>query len=133
MTGPRDPKLIALLFNEAINRRDRDALLSLVTDDHRFIDSAGHVTSGRDAVGRAWSGFFSAFPDYQNVFDAIESREDLVLIRGRSVCSHAELHGPAIWTARITDDKVAEWRVYADDDDTRGALGCAPHRGSSPA
>ena len=117
-----NPKLVAFRFNEAINKRDRSSLAAMLTDDHQFIDSAGHVTAGREATTRAWSKFFQAFPDYRNAFEAVENRESLVLIRGRSTCEHPDLDGPAIWTARIEDDKVAEWRVYEDDAETRESL-----------
>jgi len=34
----RDPKLISLLFNEAIKNQDIDTLSDLMTEDHTFID-----------------------------------------------------------------------------------------------
>ena len=52
---------LVLAFNEAINARDIDQLISLMTDDHRFIDSAGAVVAGKPACAEAWRGFFAAF------------------------------------------------------------------------
>ena len=34
----RNPKLISLLFNEAMNNQDIDTLSDLMTEDHTFID-----------------------------------------------------------------------------------------------
>ncbi len=118
-----DPKLIALLFNEAINARDLERLVACTTDDHRFIDTENNVVSGRDAVERAWRGFFDSFPDYRNHFETLTSRDERVFAIGRSSCSFAPLEGPALWTALIRADRVAEWRVYVDDEASRRALG----------
>jgi hypothetical protein len=117
-----DPKHAVLLFNDCINRRDLTGLLEVVTDDHTFIDAAGGEVRGFSAVKRAWEGFFSAYPDYQNVFSTVASRQQEVVIVGHSVCSHAALQGPAIWTALVRDGLVAEWRVHDDTPETRRAL-----------
>jgi ketosteroid isomerase-like protein len=93
-----------------------------MTDDHRFVDSAGQVVEGKGACVAAWTGFFEACPDYRNVFDEISVRDDLVVIRGRSECSVRELDGPALWSARIADGKVSEWRVYEDNATNRRML-----------
>ena len=81
-------------FNEAINRRDLDALGELMTDDHTFIDSAGNVLAGKEESLGAWRG-----------------------------STQPALDGPAIWTARAADDKFSEWCVYEDTPATRLQLG----------
>lgn len=118
-----DPKLVTLRFNEAINARDLERLVMMITDDHRFIDTEGHVVEGRAAIERAWRGFFDAFPDYCNHFETLTSRGERVFVLGRSTCSFAALAGSALWSALIRGDRVAEWRVYADDEASRRALG----------
>jgi len=123
-TVPRmDPQQIVRDFNEAINARDLDRLTSMLTDDHRFVDSAGQIVSGREAVTAAWSGFFTSCPDYRNEFDTVEARGDGVVVAGRSICSYPDLHDPGLWTARVSGDRVAEWRVYGDTPEQRTALG----------
>lgn len=103
---------VVIDFNDAINRRSLDGLVALMTDDHRFVDSAGSVVEGRDGCRAAWASFFAAFPDYRNVFDDIVLlAEGQVEITGHSECSVAELAGPATWRAEVRDDLVAEWRV----------------------
>lgn len=42
---------------------------------------------------------------------------------GHSECSVDVLDGPAIWTAKIRGDQVAEWRVYDDTQENRTELG----------
>jgi uncharacterized protein (TIGR02246 family) len=59
---------VVTAFKDAINAGDLDALSALMTDDHRFIDTEGHVVDGRAACREAWEGFFAAFPDDCNVF-----------------------------------------------------------------
>lgn len=65
----------------------------------------------------------SLYPDYENHFSTLESRDNLVLIIGHSTCSIEPVDGPALWTAKIENDLVAEWRVYFDTIDNRIKLG----------
>jgi ketosteroid isomerase-like protein len=114
---------IPVMFNDAINSRDIDALAALMTLDHRFIDTAGMTVDGKEACVAAWTGFFAAFPDYRNYFELIDLRGDLAVIAGRSSCSDPRLDGPALWTAVVRDNLVAEWRVYTVTPENRAAHG----------
>lgn len=119
-----DSQRAVIAFNEAINRRDIHALEKLMTDDHAFIDSANAVLAGKQAALNAWKGFFRAFPDYRNYWSTIGPRDGAVMALGRSVCStEPALDGPAIWTAKTSDGKVSEWRVYEDTPANRKRLG----------
>jgi ketosteroid isomerase-like protein len=113
-----------IAFNEAINRRDLDALAGLMTEDHAFVDTAGGAVTGKQAVLEAWAGFFEAFPDYRNEWSAIVSKDGAHVALGRSVCAtEPALDGPAIWTARTREGKVSEWRVFEDTPANRQLLG----------
>jgi ketosteroid isomerase-like protein len=85
MTG-HVPHRAALAFNDAIDRRDLDALGDLMADDHRFIDSDDNVLAGRAAVLEAWAGFFDAFPDYRNEWSKVIASGGALIALGRSVC-----------------------------------------------
>jgi hypothetical protein len=63
-----DDVAVVTSFNEAINAQDLVRLDELMTEAHRFVDSAGATIDGRGACLDAWRGFFAAFPDYRNVF-----------------------------------------------------------------
>jgi catechol 2,3-dioxygenase-like lactoylglutathione lyase family enzyme/ketosteroid isomerase-like protein len=116
------PEHVARLFNERINARDLDGLVALMAPEHVLIDSAGGRVEGRERAREAWRSFFAAFPDYQNHFDTVTARGDRVLITGRSICSHAELAGRALWSAIVRGDRVLEWRAYEDTAEQRAAL-----------
>lgn len=118
-----DPRTLTVTFNEHINNRDVDALARLMTDDHTFIDSAAHETRGRSKCLEAWRGFFTSFPDYRNIFDRLEVENDRVVVVGRSTCSDVRLDGPALWTAKVRDGRLAGWRVYEDTPTNRRTLG----------
>jgi ketosteroid isomerase-like protein len=122
--APNHPQrvAVAIAFNEAINDHDLNALVALMTDDHCFIDSADQIIQGREAVREAWRDFFATFPDYRNIFNLLLERGDRVMIAGHSTSSIPALRGPALWTAVVRGNAIAEWRVYSDDDDTRRAL-----------
>jgi ketosteroid isomerase-like protein len=119
----RDPKSVVLAFNEFINKRDIDGLSAMMTEDHTFIDSSDEVHSGKEMMVAGWKDFFSSYPDYRNHFEIVESRGNLVLVIGHSTCSDDPLDGPALWTAKVEDDLVQEWRVYLDTDENRELLG----------
>jgi ketosteroid isomerase-like protein len=110
-------------FNECIGRRDIAGLSSLMTDDHVFVDGAGNIVSGKERCVAAWKGFFAAFPDYRNVFERTLVAGSEATMVGRSICSHERLAGPALWTAKVSGTRVAQWRVYEDTVENRARLG----------
>ena len=118
-------------FVAAINRRDVAALISRVTEDHVFVDSLGARLVGRDALAEAWTAYLRMVPDYRIVVSALI--ED-----GERVAAFGEAGGtytadgilrdenrwvtPAAWLARLRGGKVAEWRVYADNEPIREVM-----------
>ena len=118
-----DPRALTLKFNEHINNRDLDGLAALMTDDHAFIDTANHAIRGKVRCLEAWRGFFTSFPDYRNEFDLLVVEDNTVSVVGHSHCSDARLNGPALWVARTSAGKLAEWRVYEDTAPNRRMLG----------
>jgi ketosteroid isomerase-like protein len=127
----RDPKLTALQFNEYINDQDVEGLASLMTEDHTFIDRKGKVDEGKETMTKGWIEFFETFPEYRNTFSRVESRDDLVILLGYATWHKGDALDHAIWTARIRDDLVAEWRIYPDTEESRSAIELRPYSVSS--
>jgi len=119
----RDPKLIALQFNERINNHDVDGLAELMTEDHTFIDREGKSGHTKEVMVRGWMEFFRMFPKYRNTFTRIQSKDNLVFIVGSAYWSEEQPYDPVLWTAIIVEDRVQEWRVYADTEANRHAFG----------
>ncbi len=115
----KDPKLIAVEFNEYINKKDLTGLAQLMTDDHAFIDREGKIHQPKNVMIEGWRQFFNEFPDYKNTFTQIESRDNLVAILGYAFWSTKQPYDPVIWTATIVGDLVREWRIYPDTDKNR--------------
>jgi uncharacterized protein (TIGR02246 family) len=101
----------ALRFNDRINQQDPEGLAELMTDDHKFIDSSGNITLGKDAMKEGWKEFFKKYPDYRNKFTTITVQDNVVVMVGYSTCSTKQLEGPNTWTAKIRGGRVSEWRV----------------------
>jgi predicted SnoaL-like aldol condensation-catalyzing enzyme len=119
----RDPKLTALLFNECINNQDLEGLVALMTNNHSLICYDHVDTDDRESSRAAWSSFFEEYPDYANHFARVESRGAFVVLVGHSTCSnHDGSNGPALWSARIEDNRLAEWQVYANNPENRRRL-----------
>jgi uncharacterized protein (TIGR02246 family) len=115
-------------FVKAINGQDVDALAELMTPQHRFIDSLGGVTEGRDTMRAGWVEYFRMVPDY-----TIEIKETfcdgpvvvMLGVVGGTYAADGQLSAenrwqtPAALRALVEEGKVAEWRVYADNEPIR--------------
>ena len=58
----KDPKQIAILFNECINKQDIEALSNLMSDDHTFITEKGMFPNQKKQWFNPGSNFFKCFP-----------------------------------------------------------------------
>lgn len=122
---------VALRFVEAINAHDTAALIGLMTPNHNFVDSLGDSAS-RPAIERGWKQYFRMVPDYWIRIEKTFSEEDsCVLIgtaggtyvpRGGAVRAENSWETPAVWTARIEGRKIAEWRIYCDNEPIRAKM-----------
>lgn len=115
----KDPKLTALQFNEYINKQDIKGLSKLMTEEHTFIDRDGEVYKGKELMTEGWIEFFGNFPEYKNIFNRVESQDNLVILIGYAYWSEKNTYDPAIWTAKIEYDLVAEWRIYSNTEENR--------------
>ncbi len=122
------PKSVAHAFVRAINRQDVEALMELMADGHRFVDSLGNVVGGREKMRAGWLGYFSMVPDYMVAVEETYCDGPVVVMLGVAMGTYApdgqiKLENrwkiPAAVRALIEDDKVAEWRVFADNDPVR--------------
>lgn len=124
-----DPaEAVAQAFIRAINRQDVDALAKLMTEQHRFIDSLGTVFVGRETLRRGWTKYFAMVPDYVVCIDETLIDGPIVVMLGEAEGTFApdgDLKPENRWTtptafrAFIEGGKVAEWRVYCDNDPIR--------------
>lgn len=119
---------VAQEFVNAINRQDLETLATLMPEEHRFIDSLGRVLVGRDKVRAGWVEYFRMVSDYSIELHETFIHGPVVVMLGLAQGSYAvdgqltELDrwsSPAVFRAFIDDDKVKEWRVYADNEPVR--------------
>ena len=126
-----EPEVVALAFVKAINRQDVEALAEWMTPQHRFVDSLGGVTEGRDAMRAGWAGYFRMVPDYTIEIKETYRLEQVVVMLGLVGGTYApdgrlseenRWQTPAALRAVIEDGKVVEWRVYADNEPIRQVI-----------
>lgn len=138
-TDKTDLERVTLAFVERINRGDVAHLVELMTEDHEFVDMAGDSFRGRKLMREAWTDYFRLFPDYTIQVDAAMVNGDSMVLVGRSQGTLSAygrqalrrpdgslpegMQGRAIWTARVQDGRVAQWRVCADTHLVRLCLG----------
>lgn len=116
---------VAEAFAAAINEHDAPALAALMSANHRFVDSLGKMVEGREAMEAGWIGYFRMVPDYsldmQEAFSAGPVAVMLGTARG-TWSSDGELKPENRWEtplavrALVDAGKIAEWRVYADNE-----------------
>jgi ketosteroid isomerase-like protein len=122
------PASVAQAFIRAINRQNVDALAELMTENHRFIDSLGNLVEGREKMRAGWAGYFRMVPDYEIAVEETYCVASAVVMLGVARGTYSpdgklkpenRWQAPAAIRALIDEDKVAEWRVYADNDPIR--------------
>jgi ketosteroid isomerase-like protein len=109
-------------FVDAINGHNVDAICSLMTDDHAFIDSQGNEVFGKEKMRAGWSGYFQLFPDYTIEITTVFIDGNTVGAFGFASATFEGLSSkkenywrlPASWKADIKGDKIQCWQVYAD-------------------
>ena len=118
------PAEVAAAFVARINAHDVAGLSELMTDDHVFIDALDNRGAGRDAARAGWKQYLALVPDYWIRIDTVLAEPGTVALFGRAggTCAggiprdeSGRWEVPAAWLARVRDDRIAIWRVYADN------------------
>ncbi|HKM84705.1 MAG TPA: nuclear transport factor 2 family protein [Terriglobales bacterium] len=127
-------KEIAQKFVNAINTHDTDGLTKLMSSDHVFVDSLGNK-SPASAMRSGWQGYFTMVPDYWIKVDQIVSQGNVIILCGNAGGTFVPKGGmmkpenkwetPAVWRALVKEGKVAEWRVYCDNEPVREKMRAA--------
>jgi ketosteroid isomerase-like protein len=124
-------KSVAQAFIRAINRQDVDAIADLLTEQHRFIDSMGTLFEGRETLRRGWTKYFQLVPDYTVAIEETFCDGAVIVMLGMAQGTYApngdlkpENHWttPTAFRAFVEDGKVAEWRVYCDNEPVRQTM-----------
>ena len=115
-------------FVRAINRQNVDEMAELMTNEHRFIDSLENVVEGREKMVAGWKSYFSMVPDYMIAIEESFCDGPIVVLLGTAQGTYAaggKLLAENAWKtpvalrAFVEDGKVADWRVYADNEPMR--------------
>ena len=104
-------------FVTAINAHDPEVLHSLMTPNHRFIDSLGNRVEGAETMRNGWRGYFTMCPDYRIEITNLFAADDIILATGTAggTIDNTSWKTPAAWRAIIHEGLVAEWQVFADN------------------
>lgn len=125
---PTAAESVALAFVEAVNVHNVDALAARMTSDHVFVDSLGTAISGVGTMRKGWEGYFRMVPDYTVTIEETYSSGNVVVMLGIAhgtfttdgrLLPENRWQTPAAFRAVTEDDKVKEWRVYADNEPIR--------------
>jgi uncharacterized protein (TIGR02246 family) len=118
----------AQAFVRAINRQDVAALAELMSPDHRFTDSLGNVSEGREKMRAGWTAYFRMVPDYSLAIEEFNANGPAVLMLGVAQGTYSadgtlkeenRWRTPAALRAMVEDGLISEWQVYADNEHLR--------------
>ncbi|HUE43714.1 MAG TPA: nuclear transport factor 2 family protein [Candidatus Sulfotelmatobacter sp.] len=150
MNGNAQPLEVAMDFIKRINSGDIGSLCDLMTEGHIFQDALGKRFIGRETMRQGWMQYFKVVADYQVHADEFFQTDERIAIFGTasgryvgpqgpstkagngapvqpSVGSTVGANGfwevPAAWRAVVQSGKIAEWRVYADNQPLRKLMG----------
>ena len=108
---------------DAVNRRDADGMIAVVTEDFEFVPIMaaleGHVYRGHDGIrqwladmGDYWESFKTEPNDYHDLGDRVLA---LGCWHAQGRASGVEINGqPATWLAWIREGKIYKWRTFTD-------------------
>lgn len=122
------PVAIVRAFVEAINSRELEKIAALIAEDHVFIDSLGNRLQGGERAKAAWRGYFGMVPDYRIVIEEAFADGATVALFGSAEGTYAPGGAMlpenrwltyAAWRAKVRENLVQEWRVYADNEPIR--------------
>jgi ketosteroid isomerase-like protein len=104
-------------FVAAINGHDANAIGALMAGDHLFVDSLGNRVRGAASMEAGWRGYFGMCPDYWIRTDHVMAERDVALAVGVAggTIDWVVWETPAAWKAVVHQDKMKEWRVFADN------------------
>jgi ketosteroid isomerase-like protein len=116
---------IALEFIDRINSHQIPLIRELMTRDHIYIDAQGHHIHGQKQLERSWRACFEWFPDYSLQVEQTFASANIAVITGWAMGTYS-IRGllspesrwktPSAWQATIRGQRIAEWRVYADNE-----------------
>ena len=110
-------------FIDAINNHDLEAMLELMSVDHKFVNAPGTEITGRENVKTAWKNYFNYFPDYTIEIDKLVHHNDTIAAFGFSSgtfnsVTKAEKETnwkiPTAWKIVVDEEKIKHWQVFAD-------------------
>ena len=155
MNGNSHPLEVAMEVIKRINSGDINALCDLMTEGHVFQDALGKRFIGRETMRQGWANYLKMVADYQVHADEFFQTDGRIAIFGTASGRYIGPHGPGVkagngapvpantsgvesalgpngfwevpaaWRALAQDGKIAEWRVYADNQPLRKLMGDA--------
>jgi ketosteroid isomerase-like protein len=153
MNGNPQPLEVAMDFIKRINAGDIGSLCELMTENHIFQDALGKRFMGRETMRQGWTNYLKMVADYQVHADEFFQTDERIAIFGTASGRYVGPLGPgtktangaptaavsqgvesalgpngfwevpAAWRAVVQNGKIAEWRVYADNQPLRKLMG----------
>jgi ketosteroid isomerase-like protein len=125
---------VAKRANDALNRRDVDALMEIATPDIEFNSAMsgtveGRSLRGRDGIEALFADIRDTWEEHRMVIEVIRDLGDRVLglgrLEGRGKASGVSVDVPLAVISDFRDGKVWRTRTYLDHAEALQAVGLA--------
>lgn len=116
---PRDITAVVLQFVDHVNRGDLEKMAPMLAPDHLLSDEPTLYFEGRLCALRHWRDLFSRCPGYGMDILDMERLGESVYVVGHTLGtlpSGERTKAATTWYVRVSDGRIAEWRVYAEKD-----------------
>ena len=114
VTATAETRTVIDRFNDAFNRHDVDAVMTLMTDDVIFENTSpqpdGERFEGQAAVRAFWENFFASSPNAHFEAEDIVVADDRAAVRWRYSWGSGHIRGIDLF--RVCEGKVAEKLSY---------------------
>ncbi len=114
-----DPISIVKAFNDCINNQDIAGMASLMHEGHTFIDRDGSSHGPKIIWWKDGSSFLRCSRSIKTLSLRSKLQKTRVFVLGYAYWSEKEPYDPVIWTGKIENNLIAEWRVYEDSAENR--------------
>lgn len=107
-------------FIDRINHKDIEGVVTLLSDNHTFIDGEGQTKTDYERIANGWRDYLNSHKNYKIYIRQIFELEDSTAVIGHTTGSdlalsdEVEFHSKGvIWLAKVAKGKISHWQIFS--------------------
>lgn len=114
----------ALAYIDAINAHDVNGIVSLLSEEFSYTNSAGDTVHGRSYMRQEWRRYFDQYPDFEIHVERVIADENGVAVFGSAEGTYATAgadpesnhwHVRAAYMGLSKGGKITVWQSFSDN------------------